>query len=335
MQYIDVKYINICGSQLRNFKRKGPSLYNCSCPVCGDSEKKLNKARGYFIGKGNKFWFHCHNCQINLSLNNFLKRLFPLQYQEYVLEKYKDKEAETVVITTTKPIVLKKMSVSNAINIDSLPNNHYAKEYIKARMIPEDKLALLYYTDDFAKLTEELFPEQYTNLAPNDTRIVIPFFDRQGNVVGLQGRSLDSSNSLRYITVRANKEVALIYGLDRIDLTKQVIVVEGPLDSLFLPNALAVASSDLLRSIRVVPNIKDFILVFDNEPRNREIVRLVEDAVECGTNVCLWPTDIEEKDINDMVRSGIRKEKILDIIKTNTFAGLRAKMKLVEWRKCQ
>lgn len=334
MSYIDTKYINMCGSQLRNFKRKNPALYNCSCPLCGDSEKKLSKARGYFIGKGNSFYFHCHNCQINLSLGNFLKQLFPLMYQEYILERYKDKKEKVAFAEPIKLAPLKKMSVENATSIDLLEDNHYAKEYIKARMIPQDKFALLYYTDDFAKLTEELFPGQYTNLPSNDTRIVIPFFDQQGNVMGLQGRSLDSSNSLRYITARANKEVALIYGLDRIDFSKQVIVVEGPLDSLFLPNAIAVASSDLLRSIRVVPNIKDVILVFDNEPRNKEIVRLVEDAVEYGKNVCLWPKDIEEKDINDMVRSGIGKEKILDIIKANTFAGLRAKMKLVEWRKC-
>jgi len=335
MQYLDVKYINLCGSQLRNFKRKDKDTYNCSCPICGDSEKKLSKARGFFLAKGTSVYYHCHNCGISLSFAHFLKKVFPLQYNEYILEKYKDKKETTISIPA--PIVkipLKKMVSQHATSIDLLDDAHYAKEYIKARMIPEDKLSLLYFTDDFAKLTEDLFPGQYPSLRSNDARIVIPFFNKQNEVIGLQGRSLDGDSQLRYITARANKEVALIFGQERLDLTKKVLVVEGPIDSLFLPNCLAVASSDLERSFRVVTNINDYVLVFDNEPRNKEIVSLVSAAVENNRTVCIWPQQFQEKDINDMVRVGHSKEEIYKEILANSFSGIRAKMKLAEWKRC-
>lgn len=336
MLYIDVKYINMCGSMLRNFKKSRTNAYNCSCPICGDSQRKLTKARGYFLTKGNGYWFHCHNCGVSLSLSHFLKKVFPLQYQEYTLEKYKDKEQIEQISrpSVPVPVVLKKISAVNATCVLDLPNTHYAKEYIRARMIPEDKLALLYYTDDFAKLTEELFPGEYPTLKSNDPRIVIPFFNTQNDVIGLQGRSLDSSSSLRYITARANKDITLLYGMERLNLAKKVLVVEGPVDSLFLPNCLAVASSDLQRALKLVPTINDHVLVFDNEPRNREIVDLVSGAVESGKTVCIWPQAIQNKDINDMVRSGHSKEDILHIILANSFSGLNAKIKLCEWRKC-
>ena len=325
----------MCGAQLRNFKRKSNGTFNCSCPVCGDSQKKLSKARGYFLLKNNSYFYCCHNCQVKMSLSYFLKTMFPLYYQEYVLEKYKDKNCEIKLEEVKNtPVVLKVMSTKNAQSIDVLPDAHYAKQYIKARMVPEDKFSLLYYTSDFAKLTEELFPSQYDNLKSDDARIVIPFFDNEGRVIGLQGRSLDGDNSLRYVTVRASKDTNLIYGTERLDLSKKVLVVEGPIDSLFLPNCVAVASSDLERSLKVVPNIKDYILVFDNEPRNKEIVSLISDAVENGRTVCVWSKEFQEKDINDMVRAGHRKEDIYKAIVQNSYSGLRAKLKLNEWRKC-
>ena len=70
MQYVEVKYINIVSSKLRNFKKKSDSVFNFSCPLCGDSKVKKNKARGYFIENKGTFVFHCHNCTVSLSFPN-------------------------------------------------------------------------------------------------------------------------------------------------------------------------------------------------------------------------------------------------------------------------
>jgi hypothetical protein len=338
MIYIDVKHINLCASKLRNFKKNSSGAYNCSCPICGDSDTQQFKARGYFLTKGAMYWYHCHNCGISLSFKSFLKKVFPVQYQEYIFEKYKDIKQIAETIKADVPVVssLKKISLLHSIPINKLSKDHAACTYLRNRMIPEDKLHLLYYTTDFAALVEEMFPGQYSKLQSKDARIVIPFFDATGNVTGLQGRTLNNSDNgrLRYITIRADKSIALIYGIDRLDFTKKILVVEGPLDSLFLPNAIAVASSDLQRSLKVFPNIRDYILVFDNEPRNSEIVKLVVGAIENNRTVCIWPTLYSDKDINDMVLSGHKQEDIIKDIIKNSFSGLKAKIKLTEWRKC-
>lgn len=334
MQYLDTKYIHICSSQLRNFKRRTAGVYNFSCPICGDSEKKKSKARGYMISKSNSFYYHCHNCGVSLSFPFFLKKVFPLHYQEYIFEKYSNKNNTEIKEEKSEPKVIVCKSQIPADCIADLAEEHYAKEYIKSRKIPQQFHKSIYYTDNFKEVVDELFPNQYDNLLDKDCRIIIPFLDQEGNLLGIQGRSLDHNNSLRYITVRADQNINLIYGLDRIDFSKTVYVVEGPIDSMFIPNCLAVASSDLEKSIRHYPEIKDVVFIFDNEPRNKQIVKLIDTAITNGRTVCIWPNNLNYKDINDIIKSGVSEKELLEIVQKNTVVGLKAKMKFLDWKKC-
>lgn len=336
MLFIDIKYISSVGFNLRNFKKKKDNLYNCSCPLCGDSEKKKTKARGYFYQKNSSMFYKCHNCGAGLSIGNFLKECFPSYYNQYILEKYKSgietKDAIKVVDSIPK-IQLCEFNVKNAIKISELDDSHYAKKYVINRKIPKSIFNRIFFTEDFSDLVDEVFPEKYKNLQKKDSRLVIPFFNFDKKVIGLQGRSFTADKKLRYITIRAHKDVDLIYGLDVFNKQKVGYVVEGPIDSMFIPNCLSPANSDL-SSVCSKLNNDNLVLIYDNEPRNREIVNLLGKSIENGHKVCIWDSDVKEKDINEMILKGKTIDELISIIQSRTFSNLQARLEFSKWKKC-
>ena len=101
--------------------------------------------------------------------------------------------------------------------------------------------------------------------------MVIPFRDADGKVFAYQGRPFGEEQP-KYITIVLDQNNQKIFGLDRVDDSRNIIIVENSLDSLFLPNCIAVAQGDLR-----LPQYKTkSTLVFDNEPRNREIIKNIE-----------------------------------------------------------
>jgi len=336
MLHIDLKYIAIVGPALRNFKKKKLSLYNCSCPLCGDSEKKRTKARGFFYQKGQSMYYKCHNCSAGMGVGNFLKQLFPTHYSQFLLDKYKNgtvtASAEEQIRAVAK-VKFSTLTSSHATKISDLEEQHFARQYVTNRKIPTKHFNKIFFTQDFSSLVEDVFPGKYQNLSKNDSRLVIPFFDQDDRVIGLQGRSFFSDSGLRYITIRFDSDVNLVYGLDRVKYNETIYVVEGPIDSLFLPNCIAAANSDLVSAISKVGSDLDCVLVFDNEPKNKEIVGLIEDAISKNKKVCVWPSSIREKDINDMILSGRAVDDVIGTIKERTFCGLSAELELAQWRR--
>jgi hypothetical protein len=255
--------------------------------------------------------------------------------QEYQLERYKNGETGNnnypkLDFEEYKKETPKFKKSLELLSINNLPEAHYAKVYVQQRRIPETFWSQLYYAEDFAAFIQNLGIEN-AGLKEKDNRLVIPFYDKEKNLVALQGRALGESK-LRYITLKLHDDNKKIYGLDRIDEDKLVYVVEGPIDSMFLENAVATADSNL-ESITNVLDKSKVALVFDNEPRNKEIVAKMEHAIDNHFNVVVWPPMIEKKDINDMVLDGFSPDEIQDIIDNNTFVNLRAKMEFVNWKK--
>ena len=145
-------------------------------------------------------------------------------------------------------------------------------------------------------------------------------------LIGFQGRSL-GPNSVKYITVMINEDAPKIYGLDKINNEKPIYIIEGPFDATLVENAVAMCGSDLdIRSF----GWSDYIYVYDNEPRNREIVNRIAKTINRGDKVVIWPTTINQKDINDMVLSG---QNIMNVLESNTYSGLKAKVKYNNWKK--
>ena len=333
--FIDRSFLLQVSPKLQRFTKKKDDLYNFRCPLCGDSQKNKLKSRGYIFRKKNDYFYMCHNCGVSTTFYNFLKQVDSNLLQEYQLERYKNGETgnnnypkpDFEEYKQETPKFKKSLELPS---IDSLPEAHYAKSYIEQRRIPEAFWSQLYYAEDFAAFIQNLGIEN-AGLKEKDNRLVIPFYDKEKNLVAVQGRALGESK-LRYITLKLHDDNKKIYGLDRIDEDKLVYVVEGPIDSMFLENAVATADSNL-ESITNVLDKSKVALVFDNEPRNKEIVAKMEHAIDNHFNVVIWPPMIEKKDINDMVLDGFSPDEIQDIIDNNTFVNLRAKMEFVNWKK--
>ena len=322
MDLIDSKYVGLISSRLQKFKKVKPDLYNFRCPICGDSQKNKNKCRGYMYVVKNNTNFKCHNCGASLSLNNFIKKLDTTLHKQYTLEKFKEGHTGRSFVVDEPEFKFKKPVFRKKLDLPKATENFYAKEYLEERKLNPEKF---YFTDKFKEWTntkKQTFDSTYRD----EPRIIIPMYDRDKNLIGFQGRSL-THNSVKYITVMLEDSAPKIYGLDTIDEKLPVYVVEGPFDSTFINNSVALCGSD--GDLGHLEG-SDTILVYDNEPRNREIVGRIERCIERNQKVVIWPSNIVEKDINDMVLAG---HDVMSMIKLNTYSGLEAKIKFNTWKK--
>jgi len=327
MTYIDTKYIGLVSTQLLKFIEKKKGTYNFRCPYCGDSEKKQNKARGYLFSMRDSFVYKCHNCGVTKNFSQFLKDQNMNLHDEYVMERYKEGmtgknyqvKAPDFKQFISKP-VFKQNIFSELPTITSLNTTHPAKQYLLARKIPEKYFSNFYYADNF-----NAWENNKTTI--KEARIILPLISEDGNVFGYQARSLDKNSSLRYITTILDKGYPKVFGLDRINKNENIYVTEGPFDSLFLSNGLAMCGADVVLD-RVSYPTRTF--VYDNEPRNKQIVQRYERCIDKGESIVIWPDSIKEKDINDMVMTG---QNVQSVVECNTYIGLEAKVKLNDWKK--
>ena len=323
MDIIDSKYIGLVSSRLQKFKRVKADLYNFRCPICGDSKKHKNKARGYFYQFKTNTNFKCHNCGASLSFNNFLKQIDTTLHKQYVLEKFKEGHAggrnfvvEEPKFEFKKPVFQKKLDLPRASEVP------IAKKYLEKRKLDPSKF---YFASKFKEWTNKQ-KQTFDTIGREECRIVIPMYDTNHELVGFQGRSL-GPNSIKYITVMIKEDVPKLYGLDKIDKTKPVFVVEGPFDSTLINNSIAMCGADIGSSYL---DEYDLIYVYDNEPRNREICDRILKCIEGGNQIVIWPSTINEKDINDMVMGG---HNVMNLLESNTYSGLKAKIKFNNWKK--
>ena len=326
--YIDRKFLLQVSPKLLRFTQKKTDLYNFRCPFCGDSQKNKLKARGFIYRKKNDYFYSCHNCHVGHTFYNFLKFIDANLVREYSLERYKDGETGNHNYTKPafdipKPIFKQKIDLEN---INSLPDNHFAKQYVANRQIPKDRWTELYFAPDFKLFVESFDIDK--DLKENDPRLIIPFYNTKKDLIGFQGRAL-SESKIRYITIKLDENAPKIFGLDRLK-SGITYVVEGPIDSMFIDNALATADANL-SSIEI--DNKDLVLIYDNEPRNKDIVKQISKAIKEQFQVVIWPATIESKDINEMILSGLTKQQLISIIKENTYSGLRAEIELNNWHK--
>ena len=322
MDLIDSKYIGLVSSRLQKFKRVKGDLYNFRCPICGDSQKNKNKTRGYFYAVKTNVNFKCHNCGASLSFNNFLKEIDPSLHKQYTMEKFKEGftgknfVVESPKLEFVKPVFKRKLDLPKASEIT------VARNYLEKRKLDPEKF---YFAHKFKEWTNTQ-KQTFKAIDNDESRIIIPLYDINSNLIGFQGRSLGFSQN-KYITVMLYDDAPKIYGLDEVDPLKTVYIVEGPFDSTFIQNSIAMCGSDV--NIKDF-NWKDYIYVFDNEPRNREIVGRILKIINRGDKVVIWPTTIKQKDINDMILTGLN---VMDVLESNIYSGLEAKIKFNNWKK--
>ena len=341
--FIDRTFLLRVSPKLQKFTQKKSDLYNFRCPICGDSKKNALKARGYVYKKGNNLFYSCKNCGLGTSLGKLLEQVDGSLYKEYILERYKAgengnsnfKDPTFNVPSPRFGKLDKPKQFEHAEFCSDLPSGHFCLDYLKNRKIPKEFYSQLLFTSHYKKFVDALVPDHGKKLV-DDARVIILFYDVYNNLIAVSGRALETSDkTLRYITIRTNdSKEKLIFGMDRIDLKQPVKIVEGPIDSLFLDNCIASGDANLaLTSESLNISSDKIILIYDNEPRNKEIVKLMANAIKLNHNVVIWPDYIVGKDINEMILGGIALDEIEKIISNNTFKGLEAQTKFVFWKK--
>jgi hypothetical protein len=332
MSFVDSKYIGLVSSRLDKFAKKKEGLYNFRCPYCGDSQRTKSKARGYIYQLKNDHNFKCHNCGTSRTFTNFLKDLDTVLYDQYVMERYKEgttgkrSQTKTPEFNFEKPNFSKKSF--DLPTIAELNKEHFARKYLEDRKIPNNYLRELYFCEKFKEWTNTQ-KHTFDKVEQDEPRIIIPLINK-GEIFGFQGRSLNKNSKVKYITIILNDTPPKIYNLDKPDYNKTVYVVEGPIDSMFLDNSIAMVGADIDKMFFLSNFETDFVMVYDNEKRNRQIVDRMENAIDLRLPIVIWPNDLKEKDINDMILAGIDASKI---IKENTYMGLEAKAKLIGWKR--
>ena len=322
MDLVDSKYVGLVSSRLQKFKRVKADLYNFRCPICGDSQKNKNKTRGYIYSVKNNTNFKCHNCGASMSLSNFIKELDSSLHKQYTMEKFKEGHTGKNFVVEQPKFEFVKPIFKRNLNLPKASEVPIASEYLTKRKLNPEKF---YFADKFKEWTNTQ-KVMFDTIGGDECRIIIPMYNEDKNLIGFQGRSL-VSNLVKYITVMLDEDAPKIYGLDQVDSSKPIYIVEGPFDSTFIQNSVAMCGSDV--------NIGSFgwsnyIYVFDNEPRNREIVNRISKTIDRGDKVVIWSTSIEQKDINDMVLAGLN---VQSVVESNTYSGLEAKIKFNNWKK--
>ena len=323
MDLIDTKYIGLVSSRLQKFKKVKADLYNFRCPICGDSQKHKNKARGYIYAIKNNANFKCHNCGASLSLNNFIKKLDTTLHKQYCLEKFKEGHSggknfvvEEPKFEFKKPVFRKKIDLPKASEVK------IAKQYLENRKLDSTKF---YYTDKFKEWTNTQ-KQTFDYIGKDEPRIIIPMYDSTKKLIGFQGRSL-IPNSVKYITIMIDEDAPKIYGLDKINKEKPIYIIEGPFDASLVENCVAMCGADVdIGSL----GWSDYIYVYDNEPRSKEITARIAKTIDRGDKVVIWPSSLQEKDVNDMILGG---HQVMNMLKSNTYSGLEAKIKFNIWKK--
>ena len=321
MDLIDSKFIGLVSPRLSKFKKVKSNLYNFRCPICGDSKKNKNKARAYIYQVKNNTNFKCHNCGASLSFNSFLKDLDPQLHKRYTLEKFKEGFTGKNFVVDEPKFVFEKPVFAQRIVLPLCDQVESAATYLRNRKLNPKEF---YYAEDFGEFVRSFKGVDYQDFR-KESRIIIPLRYKK-NLIGFQGRALNPG-SVKYITIMLEEGAPKIYGLDSINEKLPIYVVEGPFDSTFVNNSVALCGSDGDMGHLTGSNL---VFVYDNEPRNREIVNRIGKCIDRGEKVVIWPNGISDKDINDMVMSGL---DVQSVIESNTYSGLEAKLKFNSWKK--
>lgn len=342
MSWLEQKYINLLSNRLPRFAKRGNDLWNFRCHICGDSQKNKFKARGYIFAQNGEYFYRCHNCSASLNFKQFLNSVDSNLAEEFTKERFAEKSGlliapkkvvEKDIGKFLQPKFIKYTALNTLKKVSQLDPAHPVKRYVVSRKIPSTMHFKLFYAPKFKTFVNTLIPDKFKTDGDDfvdEPRLIIPFVDQNQQLIGFQGRNF-SKDGIRYITIMLDSTKPKVYGLEGVDFNEKFYVFEGPIDSMFIKNSIAMAGSSLDRLLD--KHKSNAVIVFDNEPRNVEIVKTIEKYIQLGYNVVIWPSHIQQKDINDMVLAGVQPVDLKLIIDNNTFRGLTALVKFNEWKK--
>lgn len=332
---LEYQYALQLSASLEGFavKKNSPLLINFRCPVCGDSKDNKHRTRGYIIQESNgKYYFYCHNCRAHMSFAKFLEYLNPELYRQFRMDVFKQSPDQMTLPETFKKKKIHFQNIDKLMKISTLRPTHMARRYLDDRGIATKFHYKLYYAPNFRDFLMDIDPEKAQDMKQNGKRLVIPFTDASGTVTSITARSLDGLEP-KYLVATFDPDALSVFGLDNVDFSHTFYGMEGSFDSMFVENALAFGGqhyNDIFESY-ISPFKDRFVVVYDNEPRNKHTVKAMRKVIRDGYGLVIWPDWIEQKDINEMVKAGVTN--IQQILEENTFRGLPAEVHLAAWSK--
>lgn len=333
--YTQIEYIRRLGAQLTNFKEKKPRewSFSHSCETNHD-HKKFKSRCGIFEAKDHTgFIIHCHHCGLTTSFLKFLKDNSPSLYDEYRLSAYSVHAPAIVSKVIVPEVKLIDANLNGLIPVTALPKSTPVLDFLRRRKIPEDKYNLLYVAKHFFQWATYYKPE-FKDLKDTSPRLILPYFNLHGKVIGFTARSFNPTETLRYIHLRIDHDYEFIYGTERIDPTKTIYAVEGQIDSLFISNCIAVGgahyNTPFMQSIKT-----NCIIIPDSDwKRNKQVAQQVKKVILDGFKICFVPDTIKGKDVNDWIKNGLGYINMMKMIEENSYSGLKAELEFALNRRC-
>jgi hypothetical protein len=343
---LDVKYARMLNLLL--FRETHKNHFNFRCPFCKDSQKSKTKKRAYLIPTKDKqgLYFNCFNCHEPIGgMSYFIFKISPTMAKNYNREKFEENR-----IIPQKSIVVEKkddlveiqqiLEIKGDIeNVIELESTHRAVKYLQDRKVAIEYWSDIFYTKNYKKwIVDNYLPEMYKSVNREDERLIFPLYTKKGELIGFQGRSLDPTNEVRYLTVKIkDTEYPLVYGINKIVLTNlYIFLAEGIFDSLMLKNSMAMLKSDMnLNFMKENFSSQKTIFIFDNEPHNKFIVRNYEKIANLDEfGLFIWPKDANVKDLNDLaVKKSMSSDEIEKYVKGSVIFGKMQKiLKLSQWK---
>ena len=339
--FLQKKYADLLSLRLDQHSLKSMSPYksNFRCEICGDSSRNKHKKRGYLLEKEGGIMYYCHNGCGGRSIETFMKEYHPDLYQQFVFELFRSKDIgkfrEKVEAPTTPVKIIPKGDYLNGlIPLSRLPPKHPAREYALTRHFPYKMFSEIFYCEKFMSYVNAHIPGKFKEAAVkyhDHDRIIFPLCKPNGDLFGVIGRAI-GDQEVRYLTIKFDERAPKIYGLERWERKQHTYVLEGPIDSFYLPNAIALAGTDGDVNLLNL-NSNNSTIVLDNQARNREVISKYAKYISQGHAICIWPDSVKYKDINAMICSGMTASDVKSIVDNNTFSGINAQIQFNKWKK--
>lgn len=335
MSWLEDEYAYEIFSGLQRFRIASRSPFKLSgrCPVCGDSATDKTKARFWYYHHQGTPFVNCFNCAYTKPFEWFMKEYYPALHDKWMLaslESRKEFEIKEPELPKTAKLIVNELKFSQCLT--SLPEAHPVISYVKSRKIPKEQWHRLWFTSQWQELVNSV--KEFTYKIPKpEPRLVIPIFNKSGQIESFQGRALRSDANAKYLTIKASEESTKIYGQDRIDDSEPVLVLEGPIDTLFISNSIAITGGSL--DLDSVPYKGNRIWALDNENRHKDSMRRLKNLIDAGETVAFWDkAPWQSKDINDMVKDdGATGDQIKQYLIDNAEDGLMAQLRFTEYCK--
>ena len=287
------RYIVLAAERLGNCVISGYKI-NLRCNICGDGKSKRKK-RGYLVydKKRNVIYYKCFNegdCECAGEGNAWSGKKW---LRHTAPDIYKAFRSEALVSNKTFEINLTEVSETSAREEEEKNINAF---------LPIDRCSPEYFSAVKDFCLKRMIPRKYIKTflvaesGKYNGRLIIPFKDTSGNNY-FQARTLFNQTP-KYLNFTGNRNHA-IFGINEVKSDKPVIVLEGPIDSMFVENSVATLGCSYSESVQEILNNFNSIYLFDNDKAGYSASKRM---LEKGRPVFLWKRYLQDNGINENVK---------------------------------